>query len=125
MWLTLAIYAVLVLLMFGGILAKLNRIIARPRAELRLIVALIDDIKTKLDAATAKLDANTSALAGIADFITGLKQQIADLTAALIAAGNDPVKQQAVVDGLTALNDKLDAQAVAEAALNNVTPPTP
>lgn len=89
------------------------------------VMALIDDIKTKLDAANTKLDANTSTLNGIADFITSLKAQITALQTALDNAGTDPVKLAAVSDGLGALNDKLDAQATAEAALNNTTPATP
>lgn len=83
------------------------------------IMAIIDDIQAQADTLNAKVTAQTTVIGSIVTYVTGLKQQIADLTAQLAAAGTDPAKLQAVKDGLTALGTTIDANDAAEAAIAN------
>lgn len=88
------------------------------------IMALIDDILAKQDAALAKATANTDALSAIKTILDANTATIADLKAQLDAAGANPAKLQALSDNMDKILAAADNQATAEAALAN-TPAAP
>jgi hypothetical protein len=79
------------------------------------IMALIDDLKQKMDAATASIQRNSDLDDSIITMLTAESQQIKDLKAALEAAGTDPQKLQELADAMDALITKSDAEATKKA----------
>lgn len=92
------------------------------------IMPTLAEIRASMDATLAKVTADDDVIASIATFVTDIKAQNVDLKKQiddLIAAGSaSPAELQALSDTLGTINTKLDAQAVAEAAVTN-TPAAP
>lgn len=82
-------------------------------------MATLDDIQAKVSALMDKMTAQRTVTDSIVTLINGLKQQIADLRAALEAAGGNQAKIDAVVAGLQTLEESIDADTAAEAAIAN------
>jgi hypothetical protein len=92
-------------------------------------MANVQDVQTKVDELKGKVEAQTTVVQSAVTLIQGFPPLIADLKKQLvdaIAAGADPTALQAVVDGMTAAETTVDAnaQALADAVSAN-TPPTP
>lgn len=87
--------------------------------RLSRIMATLDDIQAKVSALMDKMTAQRTVTDSIVTLINGLKQQIADLRAALEAAGGNQAKIDAVVAGLQTLEESIDADTAAEAAIAN------
>lgn len=87
---------------------KLDRIIDM----LGTLVVQGDKMSAQLDALTAQVASNTTVIDSAITLINGL-------AAAIVAAGTDPVKLQALTDALTAEDTKLAAAITAN------TPPSP
>lgn len=83
------------------------------------LMATLDDISTILATADAKITANTNTLSSVKARIDSLLAVIQALKDALVAAGNDPAKLQAVADAAQKVVDNADSQASAEATLAN------
>lgn len=83
----------------------------------------IDDLNADIDTLTSTVEAETTVDASAVTLLTGLSAKIAELTAALQNAGNDPAAIQAVRDRLKALGDKLAASTttVSDALVANTT----
>lgn len=86
------------------------------------VMADLNEIKNKIADLTTAVAANTDATNAVTEYVTGLKEQLSEIQAALDAALADaasPEELQEISDGLSAAIDAIDADAVAEAALAN------
>lgn len=90
------------------------------------MMATLQDIETAAQADLAKAQSEQNALTAITGILQSQQAKIADLTTQLnaaIANGADPATLQSISDELSQTNTALDANAAAEAALANTTPP--
>jgi hypothetical protein len=90
---------------------ELKEVLGLINYRLETMMPLIDDLQTKMDAATASIQKNSDLDSSIIQMLNAESQQIKDLKAALDAAGTDPAKLQVLSDAMDQLIAKSDAEA--------------
>lgn len=81
------------------------------------LLTISDDVSANYGALVAKVDKLKTTDESLQAFVSGLKQQIIDLTTQLADAGVDATKLAAVRDGLVTLGQSIDAVEAADAII--------
>lgn len=102
------------------------RLLRRNLQQGKLIMSILTDLEDQIEANNAtmlaKATAETDAITAVAGVLQDLKQQLAQTTAQLqqaIAEGGDTDRLKAIVAAQIKINETLDADAAAIAALKN------